>query len=96
VDDKGRANCGAGQTGYTATANPYRDTSHGDPYKNTVVETGKLLKDETDSPAFDAPHPLYAQLDREGKGVGLGPTHVPAGQTYTVRPGGRGADVARP
>jgi len=40
--------------------------------------------------------PTYAQYDREGKGVGLNPQHVPAGETFTDRPGGHGVDIARP
>jgi virulence factor Mce-like protein len=97
VNGKGEANCGAGQTGYVASANPYRDSSiPGDPYKNAVVETGSFAKAFDERPDLNGPKPLYSQLDREGKGVGLGPTKVPAGETYTVRPGGRGADLARP
>ncbi|MGZ6672146.1 MAG: MlaD family protein [Solirubrobacteraceae bacterium] len=97
VNDKGDANCGAGQTGYVAAANPYRDTSiKGDPYKNAVVETGQFVKAYAERKDLAGPKPLYAQIDRNGKGVGLGPTHVPAGETFTARPGGRGADLARP
>jgi hypothetical protein len=32
----------------------------------------------------------------EGKGHGLNPDHVPAGETFTDRPGGHGVDIARP
>ena len=97
VNSKGEANCGAGQTGYVASANPYRDTSiPGDPYKNTVVETGQFIKDFNSHPELSGPKPLYAQLDRNGKGIGLGPTRLPPGETFTTGPGGRGADIARP
>ena len=40
--------------------------------------------------------PTYAQFDKEGKGHGLNPDHVPAGETFTDRPGGHGVDIARP
>jgi virulence factor Mce-like protein len=97
VNGKGEANCGAGQTGYISQANPYRDSSiPGDPYKNDVVETGQFAKAFDERADLSGPKPLYAQLNREGKGVGLGPTKVPAGETYTVRPSGRGVDLARP
>jgi virulence factor Mce-like protein len=86
VDDRGRANCEAGQQGYMASANPFRDKSvKGDPYARVSVDhpiTGGLLSG-----------PTYAKIDREGHGVGLNPDHVPAGETFTARPGGRGADT---
>ena len=47
-------------------------------------------------PIAGASGPTYAQYDREGKGVGLNPEHVPAGETFTDRPGGHGVDIARP
>jgi virulence factor Mce-like protein len=97
VNDKGEANCGAGQTGYPAAGNPFRDTSvPGDPYKNAVVDTEAVQKAFDQHPELNGPKPLYKQLDRQGKGIGLGPTKVPAGETFTSRPGGRGAKLARP
>ena len=88
VDAKGNADCGAGQTGYIQAYNPLRDKSvKGDPYQGAVTErfpvTGRL-------------GPTYAQFDKEGKGHGLNPDHVPAGETFTDRPGGHGVDIARP
>jgi hypothetical protein len=59
----------------------------GDPYQGVVSErfpiTGRL-------------GPTYAQFDKDGKGHGLNPARVPAGETFTDRPGGHGADIARP
>jgi virulence factor Mce-like protein len=88
IDDKGNADCGAGQTGYIQAYNPLRDKSvKGDPYQGAVTErfpiTGRL-------------GPTYAQFDKDGKGHGLNPNHVPAGETFTDRPGGHGVDIARP
>ena len=88
IDEHGNADCGAGQTGYIQAYNPLRDKSvKGDPYQGAVTErfpiSGRL-------------GPTYAQYDREGKGVGLNPQRVPAGETFTDRPGGRGVDIARP
>jgi virulence factor Mce-like protein len=88
IDEKGNADCGAGQTGYIQAYNPLRDKSvKGDPYQGAVTErfpvTGRL-------------GPTYAQFDKEGKGHGLNPDHVPAGETFTDRPGGHGVDIARP
>lgn len=89
VTADGRANCQAGQSGYVQRSNPYRDRSlKGDPYDRVVVDpppSGGLRVG-----------PTYAKLDRRGKGVGLNRDDVPAGQTFTHRPGGRGATVADP
>ena len=86
VDDNGNANCEAGQQGYTARGNPYRDRSGGDPYKNVVV-------DHPANPNGIRVGPTFKRLDRNGRGVGLNPDHVPAGETFTARPGGIGADT---
>ena len=88
IDEKGNADCGAGQTGYIQAYNPLRDKSvKGDPYQGAVTErfpiSGRL-------------GPTYAQFDKDGKGHGLNPDHVPAGETFTDRPGGHGVDIARP
>ena len=69
---KGNADCGAGQTGYIQAYNPLRDKSvKGDPYQGAVTErfpiSGRL-------------GPTYAQFDKDGKGHGLNPDHVPAGR----------------
>jgi phospholipid/cholesterol/gamma-HCH transport system substrate-binding protein len=87
VDKNGNADCGAGQTGYIQAYNPLRDKSvKGDPYQGAVAER---------FPVAGRLGPTYAQYDRQGKGVGLNPDHVPAGQTFTDRPGGHGVDIAR-
>jgi virulence factor Mce-like protein len=87
VDAEGRANCGAGQTGYTMAGNPYRDKSvSGDPYRRATVDR---------FPAAGPLGPTYRQLDRNGRGVGLGPSRVPDGETFTDAPGGPGVDVPK-
>ncbi len=87
VDSQGNADCGAGQTGYIQAYNPLRDKSvKGDPYQGTVSER---------FPVSGRLGPTYAQFDKDGKGHGLNPEHVPAGETFTDRPGGHGADIAR-
>jgi hypothetical protein len=89
VDANGNADCGAGQTGYIQAYNPLRDKSvKGDPYQAAVSERFPV--------AGGRVGPTFAQYDREGKGVGLNPDHVPAGETFTDRPGGRGVYIARP
>ena len=60
----------------------------GDPYQGDVTET-------RDFPTSRRLGPTYAHFDRNGKGVGLNPDHVPAGETFTDRPGGHGADIAQ-
>jgi virulence factor Mce-like protein len=90
IGPDGQADCGAGQTGYIQAYNPLRDKSvKGDPYQGAVTERFPL-----GPPARDL-GPTYARFDRNGKGVGLNPDHVPAGETFTDRPGGHGADIAR-
>jgi phospholipid/cholesterol/gamma-HCH transport system substrate-binding protein len=88
IDDKGNADCGAGQTGYIQAYNPLRDKSvKGDPYQGAVTER---------FPIKGSLGPTFAQFDKDGKGHGLNPDHVPAGETFTDRPGGHGVDIARP
>jgi virulence factor Mce-like protein len=88
IDDKGNAQCGAGQTGYIQAYNPLRDKSvKGDPYQAAVTERFPVKGDLG---------PTYAKFDKDGKGHGLNPSHVPAGETFTDRPGGHGVDIARP
>lgn len=84
ITSSGMADCQAGQSGYVQRANPFRDKSlKGDPYDKVVSDTpfsGGLRVGST-----------YAQLNREGKGIGRNVDQVPAGETFTDRPGGRGA-----
>ena len=88
VDPDGNADCGAGQTGYIQAYNPLRDKSvKGDPYQGVVSERFPVKGDLG---------PTYAQFDKNGKGVGLNPGHVPAGETFTDRPGGTGPDIVNP
>jgi hypothetical protein len=84
----GLANCGTGQQGYAQSHNPYRDRSNGDPYRDVFVET----PDDTSVPRVG---PSYSKFNKEGRGIALNPDRVPAGETFTNRPGGRGVDVPR-
>lgn len=85
VTPDGRADCNPGQTGYVMANNPFRDRSvKDDPYRRAVVDR---------FPTKGPVGPWYKRLDREGKGVGTGPAAVPAGETFTDRPGGVGVDI---
>jgi virulence factor Mce-like protein len=87
VTADGKADCAAGQTGYVMAANQFRDKSvTGDPYRRAAVDRLR-----TAGPL--GPH--YAQLDKNGHGVGLGPARVPDGETFTAVPGGHGVDVPK-
>jgi phospholipid/cholesterol/gamma-HCH transport system substrate-binding protein len=86
VTPDGRANCTVGQQGYVYSSNPY-DPTPGKYYKRASV----------DHPFQDKPiGPTFRQFDREGHGVGLNTETVPPGETFTSRPGGRGADTPLP
>jgi virulence factor Mce-like protein len=80
----GRANCMAGQTGYASSSNPFRDRSHGDPYRHDFVEHS-----HQDEPLG----PTYARFGKDGKGIGLNPARVPPGETFTATPGGHAAQL---
>ncbi len=88
VDEQGNANCEVGQQGYLGSANPFRDRSNGDPYRRVAV----------DHPGKPGPKvgPSFSKFDIKGRGIAIGPKRVPDGQTFTVRPGGTGADTPDP
>jgi virulence factor Mce-like protein len=89
ITPNGDANCEAGQNGYLSSANPYRDKSvKGDPYKHVNVDHPDLAGLRVGS--------TYAKKDKNAQGIGRGPDHVPAGETFTWRPGGLGADPPLP
>ena len=81
----GRANCTIGQQGYVFSANPFTDNP-------------KLYGQvSVDHPYQDKPiGPSYAHYDINGHGFGRNPDHVPAGETFTSRPGGLGVDTPIP
>ncbi len=88
VTEEGKANCETGQQGFLKSSNPFRDRSDGDPYRNVAV-------DHPSKPNLVV-GPSYSKFDKQGKGIALGPAGVPAGQTFTVRPGGTGRDTPDP
>jgi virulence factor Mce-like protein len=86
VTPSGQANCTIGQQGYVYSANPY-DPTPDHHYKRASV----------DHPFQDKPvGPSFRTFDRDGHGQGLNPDHVPPGETFTSRPGGRGVDTPLP
>ena len=86
VTPNGQANCTVGQQGYVFSSNPY------DPTPDHFYRRASV-----DHPYQDSPiGPTYAQFNNQGRGIGLGPDHVPAGETFTSRPGGRGVDTPLP
>jgi hypothetical protein len=86
VTPSGAANCTIGQQGYVFSSNPY------DPTPNHVYRRVSV-----DHPYQDEPiGPSFAQFDNKGHGIGLNPDHVPAGETFTSRPGGTGVDTPIP
>ena len=84
----GSANCETGQQGYLNSANPFRNRGGGDPYKNVVV-------DHPSKPNVVV-GPSFSKFDINGRGTALGPKRVPAGRTFTVRPGGTARDTPDP
>jgi virulence factor Mce-like protein len=81
IDERGNADCIAGQGGYLYSGNKNDDTPDRY-YRRAVVDP--FLEPEGGGP-------LYRMFDKEGIGVGLGPARVPRLQTFTRDPGGRAA-----
>jgi virulence factor Mce-like protein len=84
IHPDGRADCMKGQQGYAYGLNRFRPKGY-DAYARAVVDQPIF----SDSPDFG---PTYAHYNttpaHDGKGVGLGPSRVPAGETFTQTPGG--------
>jgi virulence factor Mce-like protein len=76
----GSAYCQKGQQGYAYGVNRFRPDGYG-AYRRSVVDQPVF----SPTPNFG---PDFAYQDRNGKGVGLGPDRVPAGETFTQNPGG--------
>jgi virulence factor Mce-like protein len=85
VNPQGYANCAAGQAGYLASANRY--TPDPKAYGNAVVDPARSLKD-----ILPRVGSTYAHYDRQGRGIGRNPDHVPAGETFSDAPGGLGVE----
>ncbi len=85
VTNSGAADCEAGQRGYIdTTASPY---AAGTKYTHVISDPH--------NPVGYAAGPTYAYFDRNGA-HGLGPTRVPAGETFTRDPGGLAAQIPAP
>ena len=80
----GTADCTPGQQGYPYGANKFDDTPNKFYRRAVFDQLNFLFEDGVKGPTFDS-------FDENGKGVGIGPSRVPKGQTFTDIPGGRGA-----
>jgi ABC-type transporter Mla subunit MlaD len=87
ITPSGQADCELGQQGYPNGANPYTTLNNVN-YKHVVNDAW-----HSEGPPSG---PTYQRLDSNGKGVGLNPDHVPAGETFTAQPGGIGPQAPRP
>ena len=76
----GRADCQKGQQGYAYGLNRFRPKGY-DAYARAAVDQPVF----SDTPDFG---PTFKTYDRNGRGHGLGPARVPAGETFTQNPGG--------
>jgi virulence factor Mce-like protein len=85
IHPDGRANCQKGQQGYAYGLNRFRPAGY-DAYARAVVDQPAPDDSVDFGPTFD-------KYDRAGRGQGLGPARVPAGETFTVGPGGNGAKL---
>ena len=84
IKEDGTADCTPGQQGYPYAGNRFDDTPDNF-YKRAVFDQlNFLFEDGVKGPTFDS-------FDKNGKGIGLGPSRVPKGQTFTDMPGGRSA-----
>jgi virulence factor Mce-like protein len=83
----GTAKCIKGQQGYVYGLNRFRPGGAGyDAYRRAAVD--QPLEDP--KVTFG---PTFAHFDKQGRGVGTGPTRVPAGETFTAEPGGTALKV---
>jgi ABC-type transporter Mla subunit MlaD len=82
VTNGGLADCETGQRGYINGSIPVSNKFGSPPYQHVVVDAHPPLGYRSGS--------TYAHLVN-GVGVGRGPDHVPAGETFTREPGGIGA-----
>lgn len=81
IHPDGRANCQKGQQGYAYALNRFRPSGY-DAYARAVVDQPAY----TPEPDFGSTWKAY---DIEGRGSGRSAAQVPAGQTFTMDPGGR-------
>jgi virulence factor Mce-like protein len=88
IDSQGRAACYNGQRGYAYSRNYYRPADGYEAYARANVDA-----EVVDDAYPGGPH--FKTYDRQG-GHGLFATRVPPGETFTARPGGRGAQLPPP
>ncbi len=88
VDDKGNANCQAGNAGYMFKGNRFAPAEYGGRYDRAVVDT-PTPKEYPDFPPIG---PNFKTFGKNGKGSGVTRSRVPEGQTFTDQPGGRGVN----
>jgi hypothetical protein len=84
VTPEGRANCQVGQQGYLHAANRFAKDQR--TYGRVVVDTPTREQHDLELGS------TYRTYDREGNGQGRNLPRVPAGQTFTAEPGGRGVN----
>jgi hypothetical protein len=88
IHPNGAADCMKGQQGYAYGLNRFRPAGY-DAYARAVVDQPVF----SDTPDFG---PTYHAYDRDRKPIGgLGPAGVPAGETFTMEPGGVAAQQPR-
>jgi virulence factor Mce-like protein len=88
IRDDGSVDCQE-QGSYQWSANRYRDKSvPGDPYARAVVDSPTLAE----YPNAPSKGPSFQLFDEHGKGVTRTASQLPAGQTFTAQPGGRGVN----
>jgi virulence factor Mce-like protein len=85
IHPDGRANCQKGQQGYAYGLNRFRPAGY-DAYARAAVD--QPVPD--DSIDFG---PTWDRYDINGRGSGLNAARVPKGETFTVKPGGTGAQL---
>lgn len=81
IEKDGRADCELGQQGYLHSGNANDDTP--DRYYRRAV------LDAHSPPGGAGDGPTYKRYDSFGRGIGLGPARLPAGQTGRRHPGGK-------
>jgi hypothetical protein len=88
INPQGNASCSAGQDGYIYAGNPL--TPNKDVYGRDVVTQQRALRKIY--PGWPPLGPTFAHYDKQARGFGRNPNHVPDGETFTNVPGGLGVE----